>query len=122
MKNDKQGKAGNGRRHSRRRFLAAALGAVAAPVIVPAAALGKDNQIAASERIAVGCIGHGNRGPTLMRGFLGQKDARVVAVCDVNGRQRETAKQTVDRHYGDSGCAAYNDFRELCGRPDLDAV
>ena len=122
MKNDKQGKAGNGRRHSRRRFLATALGAVAAPVIVPAAALGKDNQIAASERIAVGCIGHGNRGPTLMRGFLGQKDARVVAVCDVNGRQRETAKQTVDRHYGDSGCAAYNDFRELCGRPDIDAV
>ncbi len=112
----------NASRHSRRRFLAAALGAVAAPQIIPASALGKGNQVAPSERIVVGCIGHGNRGPTLMRGFLGQRDARVVAVCDVNGRQREMAKGIVDKHYGDSGCTAYNDFRELCGRPDIDAV
>ena len=116
------GKAGNGNRHSRRRFLAAALSAVAAPQIIPASALGMGDQVAPSERIAVGCIGHGNRGPTLMRAFLGQRDARVVAVCDVNGGQREMAKGIVDKHYGDSDCAAYNDFRELCGRPDIDAV
>ena len=109
-------------RPSRRRFLAAALGAVAAPQIIPASALGKGSQVAASERIAVGCIGLGNRGPTLMRAFLGQSDARVVGVCDVNGNQREKAKQIVDQHYGDGGCAAYNDFRELCGRTDVDAV
>ncbi len=115
-------KSGSHGRHSRRRFLGTALGAVAAPQIIPASALGKDDKVAPSERIAVGCIGLGNRGPALMRAYLGQSDARVVAVCDVNGQQREKGKQTVDRHYGDSGCAAYNDFRELCGRQDIDAV
>ena len=97
MNSDDRGQLGNPQRHSRRRFLTTAVGAVVAPVIIPAAALGKDNQIAANERIAVGCIGHGNRGPTLMRGFLGQKDARVAAVCDVSGGQRAAAKQIVDR-------------------------
>ncbi len=110
-----------GTRTSRRRFLAA-LGAVAGAQIVPASALGRSGRPAAGERIAVGCIGLGNRGPTLMRAFLGQSDAQVVAVCDVNGRQRDQAKRVVDQHYGDAGCAAYNDFRELCGRADIDAV
>lgn len=122
MKSEYTGKAANGNRHSRRRFLAAAVSAVAVPQIISASALGRSNQIAASERITVGCIGHGNRGPTLMRAFLGQRDARVVAVCDVNGRQLEMAKGIVDKRYSDSGCAAYNDFRELCGRSDIDAV
>jgi len=107
---------------SRRGFLAATLGAFAAPQFISASALGLDGQPAASERITVGCIGHGNRGPTLTRGFLGQRDARVVAVCDVNGKQLQQAQQMVDRHYGDNGCAAYNDFRDLCSRPDIDAV
>jgi hypothetical protein len=107
---------------SRRRFLATVLSSAVAPVIVPASALGRDNQTAPSERIAIGCIGLGNRGPQLMRAFLPQNDARVVAVCDVWGRQRESAKRLVDQYYGDTGCAAYGDFRELCGRPDIDAV
>jgi predicted dehydrogenase len=107
---------------SRRRFLVATLSAFAGPQIIPGSALGKDNTVAPSERIAVGCIGLGNRGPTLMRAYLGQSDARVVAVCDVNGKQREQGKRIVDQHYGDNGCAAHNDFRELCGRPDIDAV
>ncbi len=122
MRSEYTGTVGDRNHHSRRRFLAAAVSAIAAPQIIPASALGMGNQVAASERIAVGCIGHGNRGPTLMRAFLGQRDARVVAVCDVNGKQREMAKGIVDKHYGTGDCAAYNDFRELCGRPDIDAV
>ena len=112
----------NSGRASRRRFLGATLGAVAAPYIIPGSALGKGDEEAPSERIAVGCIGLGNRGPMLMRAFLGQSDARVVAVCDVNGQQRAQGKNTVDQHYGDKACAVHNDFRELCGRADIDAV
>ena len=113
----------NGSRQSRRRFLAtAALGAVAGPHIISASALGKDGQVAPSEKITMGFIGLGNRGPQLMRGFLRQKDVRVIAVCDVNGQQRDMHKQTVDSHYKDNGCRTYNDFRDICRCSDIDAV
>ena len=109
-------------RRSRRRFLATVLGSAAVPWIVPASALGRDSHTAPSERIAIGCIGLGNRGPQLLRAFLPQNDVRVVAVCDVWGRQRDSGKRMVDQFYGDGACAALDDFRELCGRTDVDAV
>ena len=51
----------------RRRFLQTALAAtagaaIAAPMIIPSSALGKDGAVAPSERITVGGIGIGNRG------------------------------------------------------------
>ncbi len=61
--------------------------------------------------------------------FLGSGDVQVVAVCDVDTNRREDAKKTVEKQYADKqksgrykGCAAYNDFRELLGRKDIDAV
>ncbi len=78
--------------------------------------------MAPSNRIVVGCIGMGIRGTQLTDGLLKHNDVRVAAVCDVYRSQRQKAKDTVDRHYGDTGCAAYNDFRVLCGRKDVDAV
>ena len=35
---------------------------------------------------------------------------------------RDAAKGIVDEKHGDQGCAAYNDFRELLARDDIDAV
>ncbi|MBN2559759.1 MAG: Gfo/Idh/MocA family oxidoreductase, partial [Phycisphaerae bacterium] len=70
----------------------------------------------------MGFIGLGIQGSGLMRAFLGQKDVQVVAVCDVRASQRQRAKQTVDQRYGNTDCTAYNDFREVCGRRDIDAV
>ena len=101
---------------------AAAVGAVTFPYIVSSSALGKSGTVAAGNRIVVGCVGMGIQGTGLMREFLGHKDVRVAAVCDVSESQRQKAKDVVDRHYGDNGCAAYNDFRELCARRDIDAV
>jgi predicted dehydrogenase len=124
---------------SRRCFLksTAAATAVAAPYFVPSSVFGAK---APSNRIHVGCIGVGNQGfPNLQR-FLKQADCQVVAVCDVNRGShgykepgdfwgREPAKQEVERHYGQQrsvssyrGCDAYNDFRELLAREDIDAV
>ncbi len=54
---------------TRRQFLAATA-AVAAPMIIPASALGKDGAVAPSERITIGCIGVGNRGKSNMRAFM----------------------------------------------------
>jgi predicted dehydrogenase len=57
-----------------------------------------------------------------MRAFLNNKDVRVVAVCDVVADRRQRAKGIVDKHYGDNGCATYNDFRDLLAHDDIDAV
>lgn len=114
------------RKVNRRQWLNSALGvatgAVGLPYFVASSAWAAAGDAAPNNRIALGCIGLGTRGTELMRGLLRQDDVRVVAVCDVYGSQREKAKRIVDGYYGDSGCAAYNDFRELCGRRDIDAV
>jgi predicted dehydrogenase len=110
---------------SRRRFLkttATAAGALSFPLVVPSSALGKAGTVAPSERIVMGCIGLGTQGTGLMRAFLGHNDVQVAAVCDVYESQRQKAKTIVDRHYENSDCSTYNDFRAVCGRPDLDAV
>ena len=110
---------------SRRQFLkAAAVGTfpVAFPYIVPSSAIGRAGAVAASERIVMGSIGLGTRGNDLLRAFLRQKDVQLVAVCDVHKSQREKAKETVDKQYGNRDCASYNDFRDVCHRKDIDAV
>jgi predicted dehydrogenase len=124
---------------SRRSFLqaTAAASTLSAPYFVPASVFGST---APSNRINVACIGVGNQGfPNLQR-FLKQRDCQVVAVCDVNRGShgykepddfhgREPAKQEVERHYAEqsdrgryTGCDAYNDFREVLARDDVDAV
>ena len=111
---------------SRRRFLkrtgAAAAGVVAFPYIVPGSALGLDGNVAPSNRTVIGCIGLGGMGTGNMRSFLGFKEARIVAVCDVDRSHRQAAQNEVNERYGDKGCEEYNDFRALLLRDDLDAV
>ena len=110
---------------SRRTFLwnsAAAAGALAAPYIIAASVLGEEGATAPSNKITLGCIGVGGMGSGNMRNFLGLKDCRVVAVCDTYEDRRQKAKNLVDQQYGDKGCAAFGDFRELLARKDIDAV
>ncbi|MHC4647377.1 MAG: Gfo/Idh/MocA family protein, partial [Planctomycetota bacterium] len=111
---------------SRRQFLrragGLAVGAIGFPYVAPSSALGKAGAVAPSNRIVVGCIGVGGRGSGVMRGFLQQETARVVAVCDVKTNVRARARDYVDEHYGGKGCVEYHDFRELLARDDIDAV
>lgn len=74
-----------------------------------------------SERLTMGFIGVGTQGRGLLGGFLGMA-TRVLAICDVDTTRRMDAKQRVDKRYGNSDCKAYNDFRELIARQDIDAV
>jgi len=116
-----------------------AAGALALPWIVPASVLGKDSRPAPSDRIVMGCIGVGGQGSYNLRAFANIPAVQVVAVCDVEtesdlyyGNQtwgREPARQWVDQFYAEhnpSGgyrvCAAYEDFRDLLARRDIDAV
>jgi predicted dehydrogenase len=113
-------------RISRRKFLKRATGAVVGtigfPYLVSSSALGKAGSVAASNRIIVGCIGVGPQGTGVMGNFLRQKDARVVAICDLKKQRRETVRDIVNKHYQDTGCVTYEDFRELVARDDIDVV
>ncbi|MHC4528964.1 MAG: twin-arginine translocation signal domain-containing protein, partial [Planctomycetota bacterium] len=74
-------------RITRRQFLgrtAALSGLVALPWIVSSSARGSEGNVAPSERITIGCVGLGNQGSGLLRGFLGKPDVQIVAVCDVH--------------------------------------
>ncbi|MHC4482612.1 MAG: Gfo/Idh/MocA family protein [Planctomycetota bacterium] len=98
-------------------------GAVGFPYFVPSSALGKDGAIAPSNRISLGLIGVGGHGGgTNLRGFLAQPDAQVLAVCDVDASRCNRARDKVNKKYGNQDCAAYNDFRDLIARDDIDAV
>jgi predicted dehydrogenase len=95
---------------------------LAAPWFVPAAALGRADKPAPSERITLGVIGIGPRGTYDLKAMLTQPDVQCVAVCDVQASRREAAKKLVDEHYQNTDCATYRDFHELLARRDLDAV
>ena len=129
------------RRSSRREVIKAAAGltagAISFPCFVPARSLGADGNTAPSNRLVMGCIGVGGQGTGNMNAFMRQGDVQVVAVCDVEresdryhgggARGREPARRQVDKHYAEKGgqgggCKAYEDYRELLARKDIDAV
>ena len=127
---------------SRRRFLTrtASLvgGALAAPMFVPASALGRNGLRPPSERITMGFIGVGTQGgghllggawTYVAGGYAGRKEVQVLAVCDVWRDRRERACQRVNDHYAEvygrgdfRPCEAYTDFRQVLDRSDIDAV
>ena len=96
--------------------------AVAVPNIIPSSVLGRSGTVAPSERLTMGGIGLGGQGMHNLRNFLTCNDLRILAVCDVDTKHRIRAKQTVDSAYGNKDCAAYNDFREILTRDDVDTV
>jgi predicted dehydrogenase len=75
-----------------------------------------------SDRITLAAIGTGARGRFALSHFLEQKDVRVVAVCDCFAERRQMAKAAVDRHYGNTDCAAYRFHEQVLERKDIDAV
>jgi hypothetical protein len=90
---------------------------------------GGDGSAPPSERITVGLIGRGLMGSGHLRVFLGRKETQVLAVCDVDRSRCEEGQRLANDAYAADrpsgtyrGCAAYNDYRELLARSDIDAV
>jgi predicted dehydrogenase len=111
---------------SRRSFLKGSV-ALAAPSIISSTAIGRDGRAAASERLSVGLIGTGKMCSGYHMGtLLGFDDVQITAVCDVDTTRREIAKKRVESKYGGrtdyKGCDAYNHFRKIIERDDIDAV
>lgn len=124
---------------TRRTFLKGMAAATVFPGIISSTALGADGGVAPSDRIAMGCIGLGGRGTVDMRAFLGNPNVQIVALCDVDAGSRNyedrwyrglaPAKETVEKYYARQkpsgsykGCDGCNDFRDIIGRDDIDAV
>ncbi len=105
---------------TRREFLgktiAAAATAGAVPYIgwSPKAFANQDK----NDRPRIGCIGVGSMGTGDARGHSGFGD--ILAVCDVDTRHAERAKQ--DERIGKGKADIYTDYRELLDRNDIDVV
>ena len=114
-----------------------------APLIVSGATLGLNGAVAANDRIRMAAIGLGGRGISVMRGFMRKPAVEMVAVCDVDRKHYrdgvwekgfamglEPTHRYVNEFYakrdgGEAskvGTSAYEDYREICGRSDIDAV
>jgi hypothetical protein len=76
----------------------------------------------ANDQFTMGFIGTGGQGRSDMGGFLGFKELRVLAVCDVHEAHREMARSSVNSRYGNNECASVKHFREITDRKDIDAV
>ena len=118
---------------NRRQFLSIA------PAIIPGSALGLNGAVAPSNRIALAIIGTGNQGFNDLKSFLRDERVQITSVCDVNRQSpgywdggiagREPARNWIEWHYAREkragtykGCSAYDDFRQVLARKDIDAV
>jgi predicted dehydrogenase len=130
----------------RRKFLALA-SAAAAFTIVPRQMLGGSGQVSPNQKLTIAGIGMGAQGRVDLAEFQKLPEVQIVAVCDVNregpgylswywgnGKEermggREPARREIDAGYAAQkasgsykGCRAYNDYRELLEREDVDGV
>ncbi|MGO8748999.1 MAG: Gfo/Idh/MocA family protein [Thermoguttaceae bacterium] len=95
---------------SRRDFLRTAAAAIAAPYVIPAAALAAPGKAGANDRVHVGLIGAGGRSADLVR--ESPADLQLVAVADCDLRQAA--------HY--PNCVKYQDYLRMFSQEKLDAV
>lgn len=102
------------------------LGAIAAPMIVPASVFGAN---APSNRVTIGAIGVGRISRVHdMKEIHKHADAQIVAVCDLDTRRLGAGMQLVDDRYAAStgkpysGTRGHADYRELLAAKDIDAV
>ncbi len=107
---------------SRRNFIKTLAPLVAVPYILPSCIMSKSP----NSRITMGFIGMGIQSRYLLTRFV--PEAQVLAVCDVDTTRRTNGQKWTDKYYNDNphkgaaGCKAYEDYRELLDRKDIDAV
>ncbi len=86
-----------------------------APYVLTSTALGNDDTPPASDRVTVGHIGVGNRGRSLFGSTQQVPRAQSVAISDCYQQRRDGMAAICKGK-------AYQDFRDLLARDDIDAV
>lgn len=112
------------RRNFLKQAVAGAAGTLIIPTIVPSSVFGKN---APSNRIHVGAIGTGRISRDHdMQGVLKYNNARIVAVCDLDSKRVNEAKQMVEGAYSKKGIqqtvTTHGNYLELLDNKDIDAV
>ncbi|MCP5550216.1 MAG: Gfo/Idh/MocA family oxidoreductase [Akkermansiaceae bacterium] len=82
-----------------------------------------------NDRIVIGVVGVGKQGVSDFTKAMKFPQTQMVAMCDVVGARRENGKKIANDYYAKlnnqpdyDGVQTYEDFRELIGRDDIDAV
>jgi len=107
---------------SRRKVLKTGTRMLATACIVPSSAIAGTTRTPPSRTITMGMIGLGSMGTRHVKGFLQEPDVRILAVCDVDAARRRQAVQEINNHHKNTDCRAYNDFRDLVARDDIDTL
>lgn len=104
---------------SRRQFLhhgaALAASGVAVPYLIPSGVLAADGSPGPNDRIGVAGIGIGRQGSGVLQNALSTKQCRFVGIADVYLPRAEQTCQKL-------GGTAYQDYRKLLERKDIDAI
>lgn len=115
----------NSRRDFLKKSLLTGVGLIAVPSLYRGSAFGATSPNKLIQFAQIGC---GRQGTVDYKGTMKHTDlCRMVAVCDLDSRRLEIARNTVVEFYKSKGEAnvevkAYKDFHELLARPDIDAV
>jgi predicted dehydrogenase len=118
---------------NRRDFTKAALAGTTAGLAPAVARAGRI--IGANDRVRLGCIGVGYRGVQVLNAFLTQKDAQIVALCDVYEPYLQGQFDRIHPHFRKLGrivparlpdlggpVERHKDFRRVLDQKDVDAV
>jgi predicted dehydrogenase len=80
-------------------------------------ALSARQVLGANDRVRLGFVGLGNRGDQVLDAFLAQRDAEVVAICDLYQPYLDFAARKIG-----TNPRQFRDYRRLLERNDVDAV
>lgn len=105
---------------TRRRFLKTSTAAASIGMATPYFGWNQKSfaNVSKNDRPQIGCIGVGSMGTGDARGHANFGD--VVAVCDVDSRHADRAKN--DAKIGKGKADAYKDYRKILERDDIDVV
>ena len=103
----------------RKEFLTA-MGGLALFTIVPSKVLGGERHIAPSDQLTKGIIGVGGIGRTSLH-FTNDEACRLTAICDVDSKHLDAAKQQAKEKLGIE-VNTYHNYRDLINDPNVDIV